>query len=172
MPATRLTRRPPGLTTPFFPAPLFSAPGYPSLTQAFNDINARTNEMMQSVFPAFQTSSSAERFPAMNVSEAKEEFTATAELPGMTAKNVTVDFQDGMLTIRGEKETEETKEEEDRKYYMWERRFGSFQRAFPFPGGIAEDKISAAFKDGLLTVHLPKAEDGKAKHRPITITEL
>jgi HSP20 family protein len=54
---------------------------------------------------------------------------------------------------------------------MWERRFGSFQRSLPFPGGIAEDKISAAFKDGLLTIKLPKAEDGKVKHQPIKITE-
>ncbi|HZK77448.1 MAG TPA: hypothetical protein VFC35_00970, partial [Gemmatimonadaceae bacterium] len=61
MPATRLTRRPPGFTAPFFPAPLFSAPGFPSFTQALEDMNARTNEMMQSVFPALPTSSSAER---------------------------------------------------------------------------------------------------------------
>ncbi len=171
MPATRLTRRAPGITMPFLPAPLFSTPAFPSLSQAFNDMNAKTNEMMQSLFSNFPTTSVTERFPAINVAEAKNEFTVTAELPGMSAENVTIDFSDGMLTIRGEKETEETKEEEDMKYYMWERRFGSFQRALPFPGGVAEDKIKASFKDGLLTVHLPKAENGKNKHHTIKITE-
>jgi HSP20 family protein len=107
----------------------------------------------------------------MNLSEGKNEFTVTAELPGMTAKDVTIDYCDGVLTIRGEKEHEETKEEDDRTYYVWERRFGSFQRALPFPGGIAEDKIAADFKDGVLTVHLPKAEEAKTKKRQITVGE-
>jgi HSP20 family protein len=87
----------------------------------------------------------------------------------MTEKDVTIDYCDGVLTIRGEKEEEETKEEDGRKYYVWERRFGSFQRALPFPGGVAEDKIAAEFKHGVLTVHLPKADEAKAKHRPIPV---
>jgi HSP20 family protein len=171
MPTTRLARRLPGSLTPFFPAPLFSAADFPSLTQALNEMNARSNEFMQTAFPEFPAIATGEKFPALNVSESKEEFTVSAELPGMGIKDVTVEYVDGVLSIRGEKEMEEKKEEEGRKYYMWERRFGSFQRALPFPGGIAEFKISAAFKDGLLTVHLPKAEDGKAKHQPIKITE-
>src|SRR6478672_7024109 len=171
MPTTRIARRTPGSLTPFFPSSLFAAPGFPSLTEALDAMNARGNELMQTVFPEFPAIATGEKFPALNVSESKDEYTVSAELPGMGIKDVTVEYVDGVLSIRGEKEMEEKKEEDDRKYYMWERRFGSFQRALPFPGGIAEDKISAAFKDGLLTVHLPKAEDGKAKHHPITITE-
>ncbi len=166
MTRTRLTRRQPNLATPFF-----STPGFSSLTQAAEDFSARANEMMRSAFAGFPEFPTAEWFPALNVSEAKNEFTVTAELPGMTAKDVTVDYCDGVLTIRGDKEHEETKEEEDRKYYMWERRFGSFQRALPFPGGIAEDKIAAEFKDGVLMIHLPKADEAKAKRRPILINE-
>jgi HSP20 family protein len=93
----------------------------------------------------------------------------TAELPGMTQKDVTIDYCDGVLTIKGEKEHEETKGEDGKKYYLWERRFGSFQRALPFPGGIAEDGIAADFKDDVLTVHLPKSDDAKAKRRRIPI---
>ncbi len=176
MKRTKITRRRPNLATPFFraplfPAPLFPAPGFQSLTQAADQMGERANEMMRSAFAGFPEFSAADRFPALNVSEAKNEFTVTAELPGMTAENVTVDFSDGVLSIRGEKEHEETKEEDDRKYYMWERRFGSFQRALPFPGGIAEDKIAAEFKDGVLTVHLPKAEEAKANLRPIPISK-
>ena len=168
---TKITRRPSAQTLfrpTFFPAPFFTGPAIPSLAQAVEEMDARASEMLQSAFGGtdFLT---AERFPALNVSEAKDEFTVTAELPGMTTTDVNVDYCDGVLTIRGEKEHEDKKEDDGRKYYMWERRFGSFQRALPFPGGIAEDKIAAEFKDGVLTVHLPKAEVEKTNHRPIPI---
>jgi len=125
------------------------------------------NEMLGN-FPAFPEIT-AEKFPTLNVSEGKTEFTVTAELPGMTEKDVTVAYCDGVLTIRGEKQREEMKEEDDRKFYLWERRFGSFQRSLPFPGGISEEKMTAEFKNGILTIHLPKAEEAKAKERTIPI---
>lgn len=175
MPHTKITRRRPSVSvpffrSPFFPAPFFSGTAFPSLTESAEDLSTRANEMMKSAFAGFPEFSTMEKFPALNVSEGKDDFTVTAELPGMTAKDVTVDFSDGVLNIRGEKEHEETKEEDNRKYYMWERRFGSFQRALPFPGGIAENKITAEFKDGVLKVHMPKAEEMKTTHRPIPIT--
>jgi HSP20 family protein len=171
---TKITRRRPNVATTFFRPPLFFLPPmldadeFPSLTKAAENISAHANELMKSAFGDFPA---LEQFPALNVSETKEEFKVTAELPGMTTKDVTIEYYDGILTIRGQKEHEETKEEEDRKYYMWERRFGSFQRALPFPGGIAEDKIAAEFKDGVLTVHMPKAEETKANHRQIPISQ-
>lgn len=173
MTRTKITRRysnPTLFRTPFLADPFFPVSGIPSLAKATEEMTARANEMM-SAFNSFPDLPNAELFPALNLSEGKEEFMVTAELPGMTAKDVTIDYCDGVLTIRGEKEHEEKKEEDGRKYYMWERRFGSFQRALPFPGGIAEDKIAAEFKDGVLTVHLPKAEEAKTNHRPIPISE-
>jgi HSP20 family molecular chaperone IbpA len=169
---TKITRRRPNVATTFSRPPLFFLPSmfdadeFPSLTKAAENISTHANELMKSAFGDFPA---VERFPALNVSETKDEFKITAELPGMTTKDVTIDYFDGVLTIRGEKEQEETKEDEDRKYYMWERRFGSFQRALPFPGGIAEDKITAEFKDGVLTVQLPKAEEAKMNRRQIPI---
>ena len=176
MSRTTITRRRPSVATPFFRAPFisspfFSSPVFPSLTDTAEELSAHANEIMKSAFPGFPEFSTFEKFPALNVSEGKDDFTVTAELPGMTAKDVTVDFSEGVLTIRGEKEKEETKEEDNRKYYMWERKFGSFQRALPFPGGIAENKITAEFKDGVLKVHMPKAEEMKPNHRAIPITE-
>jgi HSP20 family protein len=88
----------------------------------------------------------------------------------MTAADVKVEYSQGVLTVRGEKVKEETKED-DRKWYMWERRFGSFQRSLPFPGGIDEKKVAAEFKDGVLKVHLPKTEEAKTKHHTIPISE-
>ena len=173
MTRTKITRRNPSPTlfrSPLFADQFFAGSGIPSLAKAADEMSARANEMM-SAFASFPDLPYGESFPALNLSEGKEEFTVTAELPGMTTRDVNIDYCDGVLTIRGEKEHEEKKEEDGRKYYMWERRFGSFQRALPFPGGIAEDKIVAEFKDGVLTVHLPKAEEAKTNHRPIPINE-
>jgi HSP20 family protein len=161
-------RRRPSSFEPFFSS-AFTRPEFSSLADIAEQMQARADEMFRNVsdFPQF---SMVDRFPALNVSEAKGEFIVTAELPGMTEKDVTIDYCDGVLTIRGEKEREEMKEEDDRKYYLWERRFGSFQRSLPFPGGINEDKIDAKFKNGVLTVHLPKVEEAKAKHREIPVS--
>ncbi len=80
-----------------------------------------------------------------------------------------VDFSNGILSIQGDKTDERTEKEDGTKYHIWERRSGSFQRSFPFPGGVAEDKISADFKDGLLTIQLPKATEEQAKRHTIKI---
>jgi HSP20 family protein len=126
-----------------------------------------TDEMMRGVAPAEFTRN--DWFPAVNMAESKKEFTLTAELPGLTTKDVTVDYCDGMLTIRGEKVEEQKGGGDDDKFYRWERRFGSFQRTFPFPGGIDEAKIAADMKDGILTVHIPKAEEAQVKNRLIPV---
>jgi HSP20 family molecular chaperone IbpA len=91
----------------------------------------------------------------------------TAELPGMDEKNVEVKFTAGVLTIKGEK-TEE-KEETKKDYHLSERRYGSFQRSFTVPDGIDADKIDATFKDGVLTVGLPKTPEAQKKAKQIAI---
>jgi HSP20 family protein len=152
--------------TPFFPSP-FAESSFPSMTRLMDEITERMNES----FPLAGLAGNGitALYPAVNVSESKEEYTVTAELPGLTANDVNVQFTDGVLTVRGEKEEKQEEKKDDRKYYMWERRFGSFQRSFPFPGGIVEGKIAAEFKDGILTVHLPKAEELKAEARKIPV---
>jgi HSP20 family protein len=141
------------------------------MAQAIDELTSPTNDFLPTSFAGFPDISIGDQFPALNASESKTEFTVTAELPGMTVSDVNVDYCDGVLTIKGEKVHEETKKDEDKKFYMWERRFGSFQRALPFPGGIADGKITAEFKDGVLTVHLPKAEEDKISNRKIEITQ-
>lgn len=169
MPGQKTLRRRQPQTTPFLPAPIFGSIGVPSLSEAMEQLTTRADEMMRSTFGEFGELKPI-RFPAMNVSENKDEFTVTAELPGLEPEDVTVNYMDGVLTIRGEKEREESREEDDRTFYLWERRFGSFQRSLPLPGGIEEDKISAAFKNGVLHVHLPKAEETRKHERKIPVT--
>lgn len=158
----KLTKREFPFAPRFFPSPLFAP------FENYGELSARSQQLFDDVFGKELTAQSW--IPAVNVAETKDEFTVTAELPGMKPENVSVDFTDGMLTVRGEKVDEKTEKEDDRTYYMWERRFGSFQRSLPFPGGIDDKKIGADFKDGVLTVHLPKAEEVKPKRQSIPIT--
>jgi len=171
MPRTKLARQMPTPFAPFVPRPFLTSPAFPSIARSLEDLRESTNEMIRTTLAGLPEFTVTDWFPAVNVSESKDEFTLTAEIPGLTSKDVSVDCFDGVLTIKGEKVQEETKKEDDRTYHVWERRFGSFQRSFPFPGGIDESKIAAEFKDGVLTVHVPKAEDAKAKHHAIAITE-
>jgi len=106
--------------------------------------------------------------PAVDISETNEEFLCVADLPGMTAKDVRVSFEDGALTIKGEKKVER-EEKDGKKFYTFERSFGSFERSFSFPSGVEADKVKAEFKDGVLTVHLPKAPELKTKAKEVEI---
>ncbi len=105
--------------------------------------------------------------PAVDVAERDNGYEVTAELPGMDASNVEVKFADGVLSIKGEKKEE--KEEKKKDYVMSERRFGSFQRSFRLPDGIDPDKIAAEFKNGILTVTLPKTAEAQKSEKKITI---
>jgi len=84
-----------------------------------------------------------------------------AELPGMVDSDLKVELRDDVLTISGEKKAE--KEEKKEGYYCCERTFGSFKRAFKLPSGVDAEKISAAFKDGVLNIEVPLPEEKKAK---------
>jgi HSP20 family protein len=169
MSRTTISRRP-SFFTAFTAPPVLKTSPLRDLSPSLEQLNARANELFRATFGEMPELT-AEQFPALNVSEDKNEFTVTAELPGMSMKDITVDYCDGVLTIQGQKEHEESKGDKGKNYYVWERRFGSFQRALPIPGGIAEDQLTADYKDGLLTVHLPKNEESKSKRRTVPIAE-
>ena len=105
--------------------------------------------------------------PVVDIAEKEKEYEFTAKLPGLDESNVEVKFADGLLTIKGEKREE--KEEKKKDYYLSERRFGSFQRSFQVPEGVDADKIVASFKNGVLTVTLPKSPEAQKKEKKITI---
>lgn len=93
----------------------------------------------------------------------------TAEMPGMSEKDVELALSDGVLTVKGEKKTET--EEEKKNYYSRERRFGSFTRSFRVPDSVDADKITASFDKGVLEVVLPKRPEAKAKTKKIAISK-
>ncbi len=94
--------------------------------------------------------------PAVDVREDENEITIECELPGMRAENVTVDVDNTVLSITGEKREERTDEEEGR-YHLVERSYGKFYRTFQLPTGVDEEQIKADFENGVLRVHIPKA---------------
>ena len=107
------------------------------------------------------------KVPAVDVTDTEKTYELTAELPGMDEKNVEVKFANGVLTIKGEKKEE--KEEKKKDYHLSERRYGSFQRSFTVPDGVDTDKIEANFKNGVLTVTLPKTPEAQKQEKHIAI---
>ena len=99
--------------------------------------------------------------PRMDVKETKNAFEIKADLPGMKKEDIKISIEDGVLTIKGERRYEEEQKDEDR-YYM-ERAFGTFSRSFTLPTKVNEKDIKATYKDGVLSITLPKAEDAKPK---------
>lgn len=105
--------------------------------------------------------------PAIDVAESDKAFTVSAELPGMEEKDVDVSVTGDLLVIKGEKRQE--REEKEQNYYVSERTYGQFQRAFTLPTGIDRDKIAAAFAKGVLTVTLPKSAEAQQQQKKIEV---
>lgn len=104
-------------------------------------------------------------FPRVEVCETDKEIRVEAELPGVEEKDVELLLEDNELTIRGEKNTER----QDKTRRMSERFYGAFERRIPLPTEVQEDKVSATFRKGVLTVTLPKSERAVQKARRIEI---
>jgi HSP20 family protein len=94
--------------------------------------------------------------PAVDIREDNKEIVMEVELPGINPSEVEVTAENGVLTIRGEKQSTSTEGTEGR-YHVIERSFGSFTRSFQLPSGVDERRIEADFQDGLLNVRIPKA---------------
>jgi len=105
--------------------------------------------------------------PAVDIVGQDNEYLVKVELPGVNKDDVKITLQDNILTIRGEKK----QENETRKasYHRVERSYGSFQRSFAVPAPVHGDKIDAAFKDGILSIRLPKAEEAKRKQIDVKV---
>jgi HSP20 family protein len=106
--------------------------------------------------------------PSIDVSETDNEIKVEAELPGVDEKDVEVVVSDNMLTIKGEKKSE--KDEKKKDYHLVERSYGSFARQIALPFAAEPDKAKATFKDGVLTISVPKPPEVAAKAKKIAIS--
>jgi len=99
--------------------------------------------------------------PTVDVSETEGSVVVKAEVPGMERDDIEVSLTGDTLTIQGEKKDE--RKESKGSYRLVERRYGTFSRTIPVPQGIEADKVTAEFKNGVLTINLPKTEETRTK---------
>ncbi len=100
-------------------------------------------------------------YPAVDIAESKDEFLIKVEIPGMSKDDLKIKLQENVLTVQGEKKQE--KETKEQNYHRMERSYGSFCRSFRLTSPVKQDKIDANYKDGVLSISLPKAEEAKTK---------
>jgi len=113
--------------------------------------------------PLAQTEEVSNRnwLPAVDVAETPEGLSLYAELPGLSKEDVDISLEDHTLTIRGERKFEKDVKEEN--YHRIERSYGAFSRSFTLPANVRNDDVKATFKDGVLTIQIPKVEEAKPR---------
>lgn len=99
--------------------------------------------------------------PPVDITESENSISVKAELPGLEPKDIEVEAKGDLLILKGQKKMEEERKEE--KFYCQERFSGSFQRAFRLPSEVQPDKVDAVFKNGILTINIPKSEESKQR---------
>jgi HSP20 family protein len=126
-----------------------------------NDMNRMFDQYVRRANPGAGSETSAVWAPAVDVYEDEGSFVIHAELPGLGKEDIELHLENRTLTIRGERKLEKGLRLEG--FHQRERLYGRFARSFTLPASIDQEKISASFKDGVLSVVLPKAEEVKPK---------
>jgi HSP20 family protein len=138
-----------------------------------NSLQQEMNRLFSSFFDtptAGNGASSARRWiPAMDLVETGEEYVLTADLPGLTQDDISLEFEDNVLTVAGERKAEHTERNEG--YYRLERASGTFSRSLTLPDGVDADAVKASFDKGVLEVRIPKPEQRKPKKVAIQVGE-
>jgi HSP20 family protein len=127
------------------------------------EVAALQNEMSR-LFGSFREGNGqGERswVPALDVWETDDDFVYAFDLPGVSEDRISVEFEDGVLTVSAERER--TQQSEGDRFYRYERRFGTFTRTLGLPQGVGDDDISASYNDGVLEVHVKKPEEVKPR---------
>ena len=131
----------------------------------FGEVRRLQEEMNRLLNASFDTEGTdlgpASWNPAVDIEETADSLRVSAELPGVKQEDIHVEFENGLLSIHGERKREE--ETKGRSYHRLERSFGSFTRTFRLPASVDSEKISARFEDGVLKLEMPKREGAKAR---------
>ena len=143
----------------------------------FRDFQRQMNRLFDDFFGGFPLAeretgagwAPAAFTPRVDVSETDTEVKVSAELPGMDEKDISVELQDDVLVLRGEKKREQ--EEKGKNWYRREQSWGSFQRAIELPAGVDAGKAKAQFKKGVLTFTAPKRPEEQVRRKTVPIEE-
>lgn len=125
------------------------------------DLTEEMQRMWEDFFPTQGQEREMMWQPRVDMNQTKDDIIVTAEVPGLTEKEIKITLKENRLVISGEKKVEEEQKDED--FYCCERRYGKFERAFVLPTDVVSEKAEAKVKDGILRIKLPKAEKVKAK---------
>ena len=118
-------------------------------------------------FPSRDTGLFGGWSPALDVYDDKDQFVVKVELPGMKKEEINISLHDGVLTVSGERKNEREKKEGES--FRSERYYGKFQRSVSLPARVDSSKVKAAYKDGVLSVELPKSEEAKPKQISVNV---
>lgn len=140
---------------------------YPALWNS-GLLHRSIDDLLEDFFGGFDVAPQANIVaPRFEVSETDEAILIEAELPGMDEKDIDLTLQDNILTLKGEKKREE--ETKKKNCYISERSYGHFQRSLQLGSGVDADQVDASFKNGVLTINIPKLEPEQSKTRTIDI---
>ncbi|MHC2068097.1 Hsp20/alpha crystallin family protein [Bremerella sp. T1] len=137
-----------------------------SKSHALANWSSEMDNLFESFFRPVRQSASGAWMPAMNISESEGSYQVDLELPGLGAEDVNVELHDGKLTISGERKTEE--QSEDRRWHRVEHVYGKFERVLKLGMPVDDENVSASFKNGVLSVTIPKSEQAKPKKIEVT----
>jgi HSP20 family protein len=141
--------------------------------EPFGEMDSLFNRLMPSMFGRWPgrlgatNGDAVEWAPSANISETDKEYLIRAELPAVKKEDVKVTVDDGMITIEGERKQQ--KEDKNEKLHRVESFYGHFTRSFSLPESVNESAIRCESKDGVLTVHIPKAESPKQQPKQIKV---
>ena len=133
------------------------------------DMRSEMNRLFDGFFRGFPTVNErlATYGPDVDIKETDDGVLVSIEIPGMEQKDIKLTVRENVLTLRGEKKREEEVKNAD--YLVSERTFGSFERSFTLPTNIQADKVTATYKNGILDIVLPKAEEAKPKEITVKV---
>ena len=135
-----------------------------------NEMNRLFNTFFEAPSGQGESPGASRRWlPAMDLSESGDEFVLRADLPGLSEDDVTIELEDNVLTISGERKSEH--EERKEGYYRVERASGTFSRSLTLPEGVDPEKVQASFDRGVLEVRIPKPEQRKPRKVAISVGE-
>lgn len=104
--------------------------------------------------------------PPVDVAETQEKILVRAEVPGLKQEDIQIEFENGLLTIRGERKLEKT---DGTTWHRVERTYGAFSRSFTLPRTVDAERIAASYREGILEIEVPKKEEAKPKNIRITV---
>ncbi|HSK31093.1 MAG TPA: Hsp20/alpha crystallin family protein [Candidatus Limnocylindria bacterium] len=138
--------------------------------EGFNGIQSRMNELFEEAFGRsrpYHVAATAAWLPPVDILESKDGYLLRAELPGMKREDFNLEVKDGTLTLSGERKFDEAAD--GVQYHRVERVAGKFSRSFSLPQTVKSGEIKATYRDGILEIHVPKAEEAKPKQIAISV---